>query len=53
MQYLDQKLCCILCEERLVPADVVEGKSAGLGHNHDVWGTGQSVVEDYAQVPCS
>ena len=30
--HLDQELCCIFCEERLDPADVVEGKSAGSGH---------------------
>uniref|UniRef100_A0A671TL64 S-arrestin n=1 Tax=Sparus aurata TaxID=8175 RepID=A0A671TL64_SPAAU len=34
-QRLDQELCCVLCEERPNP-DVVEGKSAGSGHNSDV-----------------
>ena len=51
VQRLDQELCCIFCEERPDPADVVEGKSAGLGHSSDAGGAGQSVVEDYAQVP--
>ena len=35
-QRLDQELGCILCEERLDPADVVEGKSAGSGHSSEV-----------------
>ena len=39
-QYLDQELSCILCEERLDPADVVEGKSAGSGESCDVRGAG-------------
>ena len=43
----------MLCEERLDPVDVVEGKSIGLGHSSDVGGAGQSIVEDYAQVPHS
>ena len=44
---------CVVCEECPDPADVVEGKSAGLGHSGDVGGAGESVVEDYAQVPRS
>ena len=47
---LDQNLYCIFCEERPDPADVEEGKSAGLGHSSAVRGKGQSVVEDYARV---
>ena len=39
-------------EQKLV-ADVVEGKSAGSGHSSDVGGGGQSVIEDYVQVPQS
>ena len=44
-QCLDQELCCIFCEERPDPADVVDGKSAGSGHSSDVGGQGQSVVD--------
>ena len=50
-QCMDQESCHIFCEERPDPADVVEGKSAGLGHSSDVWGAEESVVENYAQVP--
>ena len=35
-QSLDQELCFIFCDERPEPVDVVEGKSAGLGHSSDV-----------------
>ena len=52
-QRLDQDLCCIICEERPDPADVVEGKSAGSGHSSDVGGVGQSTVKDNVQVPQS
>ena len=50
-QSLDQELCYVFCEESLDPADVVDGRSAGLGNSCDVGGEGQSVIEDYAQVP--
>ena len=50
-QSLDQELRCVLCVERPDPADVVEDKSAGSGLSSDVGGAGQSVIEDYAQVP--
>ena len=43
--------CVSFCEERPDPVNVVEGKSAGSGHRSDVRGAGQSVVEDYVQVP--
>ena len=36
---------CVVCEECPDLADVVKGKSAGLGHS----GAGESVVEDYAR----
>ena len=49
----DQELHCILFEQRPDPVDVVEGKCAGLGHSSDVGGAGQSIVEDYSQVPRS
>ena len=48
---MDKDLRCVFCEQRPDPADVVEGKFAGSGHSSDVGGAGQSVVEDYAQVP--
>ena len=51
-QCLNQELRCVFCEERADPADVVEGKSALLGHSSDVGGAGQSIIGDYAQVPC-
>ena len=34
-QRLDQDLCCIFCEERPDPADLLQGKSAGSGHCSD------------------
>ena len=37
-QCMDQELCCIHCEERPDPADIVNGKSAGSGHSSDVEG---------------
>ena len=52
-QRLDQELCCILCEERPDPADVVEGKSAGLGHSGDVGGAGEFLADDHVLVPRS
>ena len=48
---LAKEMHLIFCEERPDPVDIVEGKSAGLGHSSDVGGTGQSVVEDYARGP--
>ena len=38
-QLLDQEFHCILCEERPDRADIVEGKSIGLGHSSYVEGT--------------
>ena len=35
-QCLDQELHCVFCQERLDPADVVDGKSARSGHSSDV-----------------
>ena len=35
-QSLDKELCCVFCEERPDTADVVECKSAGLGHSSNV-----------------
>ena len=49
----EQGLRCILCEERPDPADVVEGKSAGLDNSSDIGGAGQPIIQDYAQVPDS
>ena len=43
-QCLDQELCCIHCEQRPDPADVVDGKSAGSGQSCDVRDAGGSVV---------
>lgn len=40
-------------KQRPDPADVVKGKSAGSGQCSDIGGTGQSVVENYTQVPHS
>ena len=50
-QCLDQELRCVFCEERPDPANVVEGKSEVSGHGSDVGSSGQSSVEDYAQIP--
>ena len=52
-RHLDQELRCILCEERPDPADVVEGKSAGLGHSGDVGGAGEFLADDHVLVPRS
>ena len=46
-QCLDKELRRVFCEERPDPADVVEGKSAGLCHSSDVGRAGQSAVEEY------
>ena len=43
-QHLDRELHLIFCEERPDPADVVEGKSAGLGHSSDIGGVHHTQV---------
>ena len=52
-QRLDQEFSFILCEKRLDPANVLEGKSAGSGHSSDDGGIGYSVIANYPQVPRS
>ena len=50
-QHLNHVLRWVFCEERPDSVDVGEGKSVGSGHGSDVGGAGQSIFEDYAQVP--
>ena len=49
---LDQELCCFPREEGPDPADIVESKSAGLGHcSPALQSVGQLIVKDHAVVP--